>query len=83
MIVISSKEFRDNQKKYLDMADQNQQVIVQRGKVKSYALVPISEKDKYFMDSDILADIKEGLKQYKEGNTVRVNKSDIGKLLGL
>lgn len=38
MLVISSREFCDNQKKYLDLADSNQQVIIQRGKGKAYAL---------------------------------------------
>ena len=27
MLVISSREFRDNQKKYMDLADSNQQVV--------------------------------------------------------
>ena len=43
MLVISSREFRENQKKYFDLIDQKEQVIVQRGKNKAYALVPIDE----------------------------------------
>ena len=27
MIVISSREFRDNQRKYFDLVDQNEQVV--------------------------------------------------------
>ncbi|ROO15061.1 prevent-host-death protein, partial [Flavobacterium psychrophilum] len=45
MIVISSREFRDHQKKYFDLIDTNEQVIVQRGKNKSYKLVPVLEDD--------------------------------------
>ena len=39
MLVISSREFRENQNKYFDLIDQQEQVIVQRGKNKSYAVV--------------------------------------------
>ena len=31
MLIVSSREFRDNQKKYFDSVDNGEQVIVQRG----------------------------------------------------
>ncbi|MGG7663902.1 type II toxin-antitoxin system Phd/YefM family antitoxin [Dyadobacter sp. BHUBP1] len=83
MLVISSREFRDNQKKYMDLADNNQQVIIQRGKGKAYALTPVSEKDRYFMDPEVVAEIREGIEQYRAGKTKKVNKADLDKLLGL
>ena len=45
MVIISSREFRDNQKKYFELVDQNEQVIVQRGKDKAYLLVPVNDVD--------------------------------------
>lgn len=83
MLVISSREFRDNQKKYMDLADNNQQVIIQRGKGKAYALTPVSEKDRFFMDPEVVAEIREGIEQYRAGKTTKVNKADLDKLLGL
>lgn len=83
MLVISSREFRDNQKKYMDLADNNQQVIIQRGKGKAYALTPVSEKDRYFMDPEVVAEIREGIEQYRAGKTTKVNKADLDQLLGL
>ncbi len=83
MLVISSKEFRDNQKKYFDLVDQNQQVIVQRGKDKSYVLVPISDEDRFFLDPKIIAEVKEGIAEYKSGSVVRVAKEKLDQLLGL
>ncbi|MET7259286.1 type II toxin-antitoxin system Phd/YefM family antitoxin [Dyadobacter fermentans] len=83
MLVISSREFRDNQKKYMDLADNNQQVIIQRGKGKAYALTPVSEKDRYFMDPEVMAEIREGIEQYRAGKTTKVNKADLDQLLGL
>ena len=48
MLVISTREFRQNQKEYFDRADNGEQIIVQRGKDKSYVLMPVSEDDIYF-----------------------------------
>ncbi len=83
MLVISSREFRENQKKYLDLADDNQQVIIQRGKGKAYILTPVSEKDRYFMNPQVMADIEEGIAQYRAGQTTKIDKEDFDKLLGL
>ena len=44
MLIISSREFRDNQKKYFDSVDNGEQVIVQRGKDRSYKLVPVTDR---------------------------------------
>lgn len=44
MRIVTSREFRDNQKKYFDMVDNNEQVVVKR-RNKSYKLVPVSEND--------------------------------------
>lgn len=83
MLVISSREFRDNQKKYLDLADRNQQVIIQRGKGKAYVLTPVSEEDSFFMDPDVKKDIQVGIDQYVSGKTTKVEKADFDTLLGL
>ena len=45
MLIISSREFRDNQKKYLDMVDNKEQVIVKRSKKRAYKLVPVTDDD--------------------------------------
>ena len=49
MKIITSREFRDHQKKYFEMVDNNEQVIVKR-KNRAYKLVPVS-------DDDMLVDI--------------------------
>lgn len=83
MLVISSKEFRDNQKKYFDLVDQNQQVIVQRGKDKSYVLVPINDEDRFFLDPKVIEDVLEGIEDYKAGRVIKVKEEDLDQLLGL
>lgn len=49
MKMVTSREFRDHQKKYFEMVDNNEQVIVKR-KNRAYKIVPVS-------DDDILMDI--------------------------
>ena len=46
MMIISSREFRDQQKKYFKLVDQNEQVRVQRGKDKAYVIVPLNDADR-------------------------------------
>jgi len=45
MLVISSREFRNNQAQYFDLVDNREHIIIQRGKDKSYRLLPIMEDD--------------------------------------
>ncbi len=83
MLVISSREFRQNQRLYFERADKGEQIIVQRGKDKAYALTPINEEDVYF-NAEMLERITESIKQVKEGKVKRISDSkEIRDLLGL
>jgi len=59
MLIISSREFRDHQKKYFDLVDQNEQVIVQRGKNKAYILAPIGDADKLSVNEQLVEYVRE------------------------
>lgn len=83
MLVISSREFRDNQKKYLDLVDNNQHIIIQRGKDKAYVLSQVSEEDQYFMDPNVKAHIMEGIADYEAGRVVKMSREERKKMLGL
>ena len=83
MLVISSREFRQNQRLYFDKVDKGEQIIVQRGKNKSYALTPIGEEDLYFNEK-MIKRIKESAKQASNGEYVEISSSEgIKELLGL
>lgn len=83
MIIISSREFRQNLKKYFEKVDKGEHIIVQRGKDKSYALTPISEDDMYF-NSAIIEKIKQSILEVQKGETKRISTSkEISELLGL
>ena len=83
MLVISSREFRQNQRLYFDKADKGEQIIVQRGKDKSYALTPVSEDDLYF-NAAMIQRIKRSIEQAEEGDVKKLSTSvEIKELLGL
>lgn len=83
MLVISSREFRQNQRMYFDKADQGEQIIVQRGKDKSYALTPIGEEDMYF-NKKMLKRIKQSIEQARNGEYIEISSSEgLKELLGL
>ena len=48
MITVSAREFRANIKKYFDLADKGEQIIIRRGKKQAYALVPVFDEDLEF-----------------------------------
>lgn len=83
MLVISSREFREKQKMYLDLVDQNEQVIVQRGKNKAYTLTPISDTGRFFADTEVKVRIMHSLEQAKQGNLTTLPKEDINNFLGI
>lgn len=83
MIVISSREFRDNQKKYFDLIDADGQIIVQRGKNKSYKLVPVLEDDTLMTETEFYAKIDKSIEQVKNGQVTRIAKEDLKSFLGL
>ncbi|WP_188467901.1 type II toxin-antitoxin system Phd/YefM family antitoxin [Marivirga lumbricoides] len=83
MLVISSREFRQNQKKYFERVDNGEHVIVQRANDKAYALTPITEDDMYF-NAEMVNKIKQSILEVKKGEVSRVSTSKgISDLLGL
>jgi antitoxin YefM len=83
MLVISTREFRQNQKMYLDLVDNNEQVIVQRGKNKAYELTPITETVRYFSEPEIKMRIAQSIAQAEQGELTTLPKKDIDKFLGV
>ena len=82
MIIINSREFRGIQKKYFELA-LKQQVILPQGRKHAFAITPISEGDRYFMDPKVKAEIMEEIAQHKTGKTTRADPGHFDKLLGL
>ena len=67
MLVVSTREFRDKQTSYLDKIDAGVEVLIQRGKKKSYKLVPVSGDDTLMTKDDFFAKIDRAAQSIKEG----------------
>ncbi len=68
MIVISAREFRDHQKSYLDKLDEGMELLIQRGKNKSYKIISMKKDDDSLLSKEAFdAKIERSLQQYKEG----------------
>jgi len=71
-LVISSIEFRANQKSYFDKADEGAQILIQRGKNKSFRLVPVVEDETLMSKKEFFDEIERSWEQYEKGKFTRV-----------
>jgi PHD/YefM family antitoxin component YafN of YafNO toxin-antitoxin module len=67
MIVVSTSEFRDRQKSYLDKIDSGIEILIQRGKNKSYKIVPVTDDDTLMSKEAFFEKIDRSLQEAKEG----------------
>ena len=72
MLVISSREFRANQKNYFDRIDNGEEIIIQRKGNKSYKISPITEDDTLMSKSEFLEKINISLEQIREGRSTKL-----------
>jgi antitoxin YefM len=72
MLIISTREFRDNQKKYLDLVDQNERIIIQRGRKTSYELKPLTETEYIQSDPELMESIRKGIEDIKAGRITTI-----------
>jgi antitoxin (DNA-binding transcriptional repressor) of toxin-antitoxin stability system len=72
MIIVSSREFRDKQKSYLDRVDEGAEILIRRGKNKSYKIVPVKEDDTLMSKEEFFAMIDRSLEEVKQGKVTRL-----------
>ena len=84
MVVVSSREFRANQRKYFTLARSNDVVITSRTHG-SYRLVPVSLDDSLIDAATLDAKIRRGIAEYEQGkaNWIREGESTDGFLARL
>lgn len=75
MVVVSSREFRANQRKYFDLARTNDVVIISRTHG-SYRLVPVMEDDTVIDQATLDAKIRKGISEYESGRVTRMNEGE-------
>jgi len=83
MLVISTREFRDRQKSYLDRVDAGTELLIQRRRNKSYKIVPVAEDDTLMSKEEYFAKLERGLQSIKEGKGKRMTIEQVNELLGI
>ena len=66
MVVVSSREFRANQRKFFDLAKSDDVVITSRCHG-NYRLVPVSDDDIIINSETLQAKISRGIAEYEQG----------------
>lgn len=72
MIIVSSREFRDKQKSYLDRVDEGAEILIRRGKNKSYKIVPVKEDDTLMSKEEFFAMIDRSLEEVEQGKVIKL-----------
>jgi hypothetical protein len=75
MLVVSSKKFRENPRSYFDKIDSGVDILIQRGKSRSYKIVPVGkvegeEDDSLMTKEAFFAKIERAKAQYERGEGV-------------
>jgi len=83
MLVISTREFRDNQRIYLDKVDSGMEILIQRRKNKAYKIVSVKEDDTLMSKEAYFAMIDRGLQDIKDGKTKRYTLEELRIRMGL
>lgn len=66
MLVISTKDFRANQSKFLDMVNNGESIVLKSREKGCFKLVPVKRKDATVNKRDIMAELKGALQQVKD-----------------
>jgi len=65
--LLSTREFRDKQKIYLDQIDCGAELLIKRGKGKSYKIVPVMDDETLMSKEDFFEKIDRAEKSIKDG----------------
>jgi len=75
MKIITSREFRENQKNYFELAEKERVIIHRGNKRKPFLLVPITEameNDLYFTDAKVIDAIEKGIEEVQNGKLTTI-----------
>lgn len=82
MVVISSRDFRSNQSKYLGMAADGKGVVLTTRSLGSFRIVPIREEDTLMTKEELYWKIDKGIREIREGKGYKVgSKEDLERFL--
>jgi antitoxin (DNA-binding transcriptional repressor) of toxin-antitoxin stability system len=83
MLIISSREFRANQGKYLGLAAEGTDVLLKSRRRGSFKIVPVTEDDTLMSKEKYFAMLDRGLQNIKEGNGKEYTLEELRIRMGL
>jgi len=66
VLEISARQFREKQRSIFEMADTGRQIVIKRGRKRSYTLTPVDEDD-FVVTPELLETIERARQQMREG----------------
>ncbi len=75
IVQTTSRQFRDKQKDFFELADKGEKIIIRRGKKQAYLLTPIDDDDIYFTPA-MFEKINTSIMQVKEGKVTKIETEE-------
>ena len=75
MLIVSSREFRANQRKYFELA-QTGNVIIKSRNYGSFRLIPVKEDDFVLDQAELDSKIKRGIADYENGKVYKMKDGE-------
>ena len=69
VLEVTARQFRDNQRVCFEQADNGSQIVIKRGRKKSYILMPISQYN-FDVTPELLKQIEISRQQIREGKCI-------------
>ena len=76
MLVISSREFRANTGRYLDMVSKGQDVILRSRSLGSFRLTPVNDADMVMSEKAFYEKLDRSIKQAEQGKVIRQHEGE-------
>lgn len=76
MLIISSREFRANTGRYLDMVAKGIDVILKSRNSGSFRLVPVKESDVVMSEKEFYEKVNRSIMQAEEGRVIRQDEGE-------
>ncbi len=82
ILEVTSRQFRDKQKDFFELADKGEKIIIKRGRKKAYVLTPVDNEDYLYFTPEMLTKIDRSIQQIKEGKYTSIKtKEELDKFL--
>jgi len=80
IVEVTSRQFRDNQRSFFDLADEGKQIVIRRRRKRSYTLAPVDEDvdedEDWYLTPELEAKIKRAFQQIENGEYTVINSEE-------